>query len=215
MVHLPSPPTRKRDGSRRAVILAVASDQFGRQGFDATKWSDIAAGAGIGGTALYHYFESKNHCLFTLLADSLIEWAGTYERLLTPGAPARPALLAVVQATFAISEHDAVQNRLLVEEQGKLSTIHGEGPEEEARQEALAAARRVEQVWVAFLLRGMQSGDIPVADSRLLARAVIGLLQSVWRWYRPTGAYRLEDLNAFFSEAVLRLTNVAPAGPAG
>lgn len=184
----------------------MAADQFGRDGFDATRWSDVASAAGIGGTALYHYFMSKNHCLFTLLADSLAEWAVTYERLLPPGAPAMEALPAVVQATFAISEREAVQNRLLVEEQGKLSTIQGEGPEEEARQKALAAGRRVEQVWAAFLLEAMRRGEIPVADAHLLARAAIGLLQSVWRWYRPAGAYRLEDLEAFFSEAVLRLT---------
>jgi AcrR family transcriptional regulator len=190
------------------VILAVAADQFGREGFDATKWSDIASAAGIGGTALYHYFESKNHCLFTLLADSLNEWAATYERLLPAGSPAGEALAAIVHATFAISEQDAVQNRLLVEEQGKLSTIHAEGPEEGARQEALAAARRVEQIWVAFLLEAMRRGEIPVADARLLARAAIGVLQSVWRWYRPAGAYRLQDLDRFFGEALARLTGV-------
>lgn len=193
------------------MILAVAADQFGREGFDATKWSDIASAAGIGGTALYHYFESKNHCLFTLLADSLNEWAATYERLLPAGTPAGPAVAAVVRATFAISERDAVQNRLLVEEQGKLSTIRGEGPEEAARQEALAAARRVEQVWVAFLLGAMRRGEVPVADAHLLARAAIGLLQSVWRWYRPAGAYRLQDLDAFFAESLLRLIGIGTA----
>jgi TetR/AcrR family transcriptional regulator, cholesterol catabolism regulator len=140
------------------------------------------------------------------LADSLAEWSATYERLLQPGTPATEALTAVVRATFAISDQDAVQNRLLVEEQGKLSTIHGQGPEEDARQEALASARRVEQVWAAFLLEAMRRQEIPVADAHLMARAVVGLLQSVWRWYRPAGSYRLEDLDAFFLESVLRLT---------
>ena len=38
---------------------------------DATKLADVAAAVGIRSTALYHYFESKLHCLYIVMADAL------------------------------------------------------------------------------------------------------------------------------------------------
>ena len=50
-------------GTKRDEILAAATERFGRDGYEDTKWADIAADVGVGPTALYHYFESKQHCL--------------------------------------------------------------------------------------------------------------------------------------------------------
>jgi TetR/AcrR family transcriptional regulator, cholesterol catabolism regulator len=47
------------EGAKRAEILAAATERFGRDGYEHTKWADIAADVGVGPTALYHYFESK------------------------------------------------------------------------------------------------------------------------------------------------------------
>ena len=65
------------DGDRRArarsarVILAAAIDSFGADGYEHTKWAKIADEVGIGQTALYHYFESKAHCLLTIMSLEL------------------------------------------------------------------------------------------------------------------------------------------------
>ena len=50
--------------------------------------------------------------------------------------------------------------------------------------------RDLEFAWATFLTRGMEQGAIPQADPRLLARAVLGLYNSVWHWYRPKGSCR-------------------------
>src|SRR5919108_2694469 len=65
--------TEAQDGprSKRAAILAAAVTKFGEVGYEATKWSDIAGEVGIGQTALYHYFESKAHCLLTIMSLEL------------------------------------------------------------------------------------------------------------------------------------------------
>ncbi len=65
---------RSRDeGVRRAEILDAAIDRFGRNGYENTKWADIADDVGIGPTALYHYFDSKQHCLYVILDEALGE----------------------------------------------------------------------------------------------------------------------------------------------
>jgi len=56
--------------SKRELIIATATADFARVGYRASKWSDVADSVGIGSTALYHYFVSKDHCLFTIMARS-------------------------------------------------------------------------------------------------------------------------------------------------
>ena len=48
--------------------MATATEYFGRHGYEHTKWADIADAVGVGSTALYHYFESKLHCLYEIQA---------------------------------------------------------------------------------------------------------------------------------------------------
>ncbi|MEN0140095.1 MAG: TetR/AcrR family transcriptional regulator, partial [Rhodococcus sp. (in: high G+C Gram-positive bacteria)] len=40
---------------------------------------------------------------------------------------------------------------------------------------------------------------------RLMARLVLGLLVSVWRWYRPGGDLSLDQLNQYVRDATLRI----------
>src|SRR5918999_1484748 len=61
---------RKR--GKRDEIVAAATERFGRDGYEHTKWADIARDVGVGPTALYHYFESKQHCLYEIM-DQAIE----------------------------------------------------------------------------------------------------------------------------------------------
>ena len=58
------PPRSSR--SKREDILTTAIDLFGQQGYEYSKWADIAEAVGVGSTALYHYFESKLHCLYEI-----------------------------------------------------------------------------------------------------------------------------------------------------
>jgi hypothetical protein len=107
-----------------------------------------------------------------------------------------------VSASFQFNEAEAVKARLLINEQGKLSTLKTSGREESVRTEALRVSRRIEMLWVNYLTAAIQTGALPDRDPRLLAHSIIGLLQSVWAWYRPSGRYTLRDLDAFYSANV-------------
>ena len=73
----PAASQRRRSGrtsvsrSKREAILATATEYFGRHGYEHSKWADIAAAVGVGSTALYHYFESKLHCLYEIQAEAV------------------------------------------------------------------------------------------------------------------------------------------------
>jgi AcrR family transcriptional regulator len=184
--------------SKRDLILRLAAEEFGRKGFDATKWATIAESAGIGSTALYHYFESKTHCLFTLMLESYERWYRTWSDCLSSVDDPVGAIRAAVAASFSFTEAEAIQARLLINEQGKLSTLKTTGREQAVRAEALRVSRRIETLWIDYLTRAMAGGGLPQREPRLLAHSIIGLLQSVWAWYRPSGKYTLSELDAFY-----------------
>lgn len=195
----------KTNGGRRAssrnkrdAILAAAATVFGKEGYEDAKWADVARAVGVGSTALYHYFESKLHCLYEIMADALEVRQKEFEHHTKGAQDFREALLTVLRAGFAISDQDVLRYRVLVAEQARLA-VHRTSPrEEEARQRARERTRDLEFVWANFLSRGMEQGAIPEADARLLTRAVLGLHNSVWHWYRPEGDLTLDEVTEFF-----------------
>lgn len=56
---------------RKAAILDVATDLFGRNGYHETTIKDIAAAAGISSGLVYTYVENKDDLLFQIIARSL------------------------------------------------------------------------------------------------------------------------------------------------
>ena len=58
----------------------VATEHFGREGFEDSKWADVAAAVGVGSTALYHYFESKLHCLYAIMAEAMEVFREEFDR---------------------------------------------------------------------------------------------------------------------------------------
>jgi hypothetical protein len=82
--------------------------------------------------------------------------------------------------------------------------------EEEARELARARTRDLEFAWATFLVRGMEQGHVPQADARLLTRAVLGLYNSVWHWYRPRGTMGLDEVADFFVRRQLAVLSLPP-----
>jgi TetR/AcrR family transcriptional regulator, cholesterol catabolism regulator len=215
-----SPPelTSKRTrpiGVKRAEILAAATERFGRHGYEDTKWADVAAAVGVGSTALYHYFESKLHCLYVILADALEDFHADFERIAATHDEFLPALIEISRSGYVLSEREVLRNRVLVAEQGLVSVRRGSPREEEARQLARSRIRRLEFAWATFLARGMEQGAIPRVDPELLTRAVLGIYTSIWHWYRPEGALDLEALSDFFLDRTLAMIGAPSETRAG
>src|SRR3954451_8817873 len=203
------------EGAKRSEILAAATERFGQDGYEDTKWADIAADVGVGPTALYHYFESKQHCLYVIMDQALEGFRARLGALTDDGA-ADPldALVAVIDDTFRLSEHDVQRNRVLVAEQGLLSGRSTSPREEEARQSARARTRDLEFLWASFLARAMERGAIARSDPRLLTRAILGFYNSIWHWYRPNGIVALDRVADFFTDRAFALLGVAPEAAA-
>ena len=207
---------RSRDeGVRRAEILDAAIARFGRDGYENTKWAEIADDVGIGPTALYHYFDSKQHCLYVILDEALGELHERFNAITAEHADAGEALRALCADCFELSEREVLRNRVLVAEQVLLSGTSSSQREEQARLAGREKTRGLELAWARFLADAMRQGAIPERDPRMLARAILGLYNSIWHWYRPDQTLLLPNLSEFFTARMLAVagmsTDRAPA----
>jgi TetR/AcrR family transcriptional regulator, cholesterol catabolism regulator len=208
----PQPARRRVAGAKRDEILAAATERFGRDGYEDTRWADIAADVGVGATALYHYFESKQHCLFVIMAEAIEGFHGRFARTTAIEPDFLRALDQVFEDAFALTPLDVQRQRVLVAEQGLLARPRSSPREEQARQAARARARDLEFAWATFLARAMERGALPEGDPRLLVRAVLGLYNSIWQWYRPDGVITLESVAGFYRTSLFGVIGFDPAG---
>jgi TetR/AcrR family transcriptional regulator, cholesterol catabolism regulator len=197
-------------GVKRDQILQVAAEHFGRNGYDDTKWADVATVVGIGSTALYHYFESKQHSLYEIMARSVASFQARFDGIVSTHDDFRDAIVAVLVDSFDLTESEVLQLRVVAAEQGLVAVPSKSPREEEARLDARSRMRDLEFAWGIFLTRGMEQGAIPKTDPKLLARSVLGLYNSVWHWYRPGGPVSLADVSRFFIARQLTVLGLSP-----
>jgi AcrR family transcriptional regulator len=198
---------RQDDGprSKRASILTAAVERFGEAGYEATKWSEVADRVGIGQTALYHYFESKAHCLLTIMRLELQRSHDAFVEATSGTTDPVEALRAAVQAAFAVSEQEILQMRVLQNNMALLVAPRASKREETERVAARQLVQVIERDWTNLLVRGMSEGAFPVRDAHALGLGVLGLIVSVWRWYRPTGAASLDEISELIEGCCVRM----------
>ncbi|MGH3410615.1 MAG: TetR/AcrR family transcriptional regulator, partial [Streptosporangiaceae bacterium] len=82
----------KTSGTRER-ILAIAREQFARQGFTGTSIADIAGELGTTTAALYYHFSSKADILAALLEEPMAAYTRIL-RSLDSGSPSAEDLLS-------------------------------------------------------------------------------------------------------------------------
>ncbi|HEY0278967.1 MAG TPA: TetR/AcrR family transcriptional regulator [Solirubrobacterales bacterium] len=192
--------------NKRSEIVAVATEFFGETGYEDTRWADVATAVGLGPTALYHYFESKQQCLFEILVEGVEDARAEFLRH-NQGEFA-DAFPAVVRGSFDRTDREARRSRVLVAEQGLVRHQRPAPREETARVLAFSLIKEYEAGWRDLLTAGMSAGAIPTVDADLLTRAVIGTYNSVWAWYRPEGRLSLEEVADFYVPRLLAIAGL-------
>ncbi len=193
--------------SKRAVIIATAIDRFGEEGFEHTKWATIADDVGIGQTALYHYFESKVHCLLTIMRLELSNSVERFQAATASAPDSTAALAAAVASAYEASPRDALQRRILQNHMDLLATPRPSKKEEEERLLCRSLVQEIEHNWTGLVQKGIDEGVFRVTDALLSARMLLALVVGVWRWYRPGGEMTLAQITDVMAEAAARLVD--------
>jgi TetR/AcrR family transcriptional regulator, cholesterol catabolism regulator len=176
-----------------------------QDGYDHTRWAKIADEVGIGRTALYHYVQSKAHCLLTIMSLELGRSLEAFRGVTAEVQRADRALEEAIAAACGVSPREVLQMRILHNHVDLLAKPRHSEKEEVERQRARGLVRDIESEWTTLVERGMASGVFPKRDAHAVASVLLALVVSVWRWYRPGGPATLDQVRELITDACLRV----------
>lgn len=185
-------PPADREGARGrrrdAEVLEAATKVFHEKSYADASVQDVADELGILKGSLYHYIKTKEDLLVWLLEDVHDD----VERILqevqaVEGLDPLDRLALYVRKQVLYNARNLPRISVYHHDAGQLSP----GP-----LKALQQRRRAhEQVVVGLITEAQERGEVSEQfDARLLANCVFATMIWVYRWYRPGGRLKSEDL---------------------
>ncbi len=110
---------------KRRQILDAAIRVFARQGFHATRVSDIADEAGVAYGLVYHYFRSKDEVLNELFVERWSLLLAAIEETDKTGSPPREKLAAVAAFIVDSYQHDPELMKVIIVEVTRAANSFG------------------------------------------------------------------------------------------
>lgn len=180
----------------RDRILREAASLYRRNGFHGTSMQDLADVVGITKSSLYHHYPSKQ-ALLAEIVEATMERVGPQVR--SAAESDRPAgerlhLAVRLHTVEAIRDQDAVA--CFIEEGRHLAPTYLEAH--------VAKRDRYERYFRRIIEEGVDFGEFRPLDVPLTAMAILGLCNSVVRWFRPEGDHTPEEIADEFADLAVR-----------
>jgi len=155
---------------KRRRILRAAITVFARNGYHASKVSDVAAEAGVAYGLVYHYFGSKEQLLDTIFRRTWTNMLEAVEEVERSDASAREQIRAIAHIVLGGWQLDPDLIRVLVREVAR-------GPQLEQEIDEIGRAFDALERLVA---RGQEKGELRAdVEPRLAAWILYGALEEI------------------------------------
>lgn len=180
--------------ARREEITEAAIKVFHAKGYDAGSMDDVAHALDLRKGAIYHYFPSKGHLLYSIFDRAIttaLDLLEEYERIADPA-----------QRLAALIRHQAI---LVARDPGLFTVFFDQRPrlEEVFEQEIRAKERQYLQTFVAAVESAVAAGALPDLEPRYAAQAILGMANWTYKWFRE-GRDSAEELAETMVRLVLR-----------
>lgn len=190
------PPSAPTPSGVRPDIIAAATRIFSERGYHAASMSDIADAVGIRKASLYHHVRKKEDLLFAIhesLVDELID-----ETMAVSSSSASPSekvrQLLHVTMRFIARNREGVTVFL-----AERHAVTGE------RWQALVVKRDFYERMVSQIVtEGRDSGEFAELPPAIVAKALLGMANWGYTWFRQEGALTADEVAEVFAAIALR-----------
>jgi AcrR family transcriptional regulator len=193
-------PKTTKGGQRRIAIIGAASSVFDAEGYHRATMDRIAEASGMAKPTLYHYFRSKNEILYEMhqeLISELIEYHG---QRLQDGATPSELLVGVLGDVLELLEDRRGQVRVFFENSRELS--------EEQRALVNKAREEYTTMVEGAFREGVRRKEFRKVDAVLATRALFGMGNFAYQWFRPDGPLSALEVAvtfwAMFGDGIVR-----------
>ena len=182
--------TRTKPSARMEEILASAAELFYEKGYHATTIEDVAREVGMLKGSLYYYIRSKEDLLYELLLGIIVKGIEHASKAIDGVSDPTKRLEKAVEAQI---EH-IIQNQtyvgLFLHEFDTLS-----GKRQRRIQEEMV---KYQKMFVDTIRDGQKLGQFVESDPLLLADAILGMTNWIYRWYPGTRSPGLDGVKKTF-----------------
>ena len=190
-----------------AELLERAADLFAERGFNGTTLQDVADTMGLTRAAVYHYFDSKEVLLTTLVEGITASRLSEIKAIRANRTLSPPEKLAELTRAMAlnVATHAARFRLLLLSESGL--------PAELAARHARIRRDVLKQIAELFQ-EGQASGDFGETDPHLSAFALLGMCNWIAMWFKPDQKQTAEMVADQYAEMALSAFTRSGSKPA-
>ncbi len=192
---------------KRERTIAVAAELFYERGYENTSLDAIAERMNVTKPFIYAHFTSKAELLAEICSRGIASALAALDGVLAtvPGTPverlaevARRFVTAVLKSQRYIAIFAREEKNLAQEDFHRISEMR----------------RTFDHKLVKLLDEGVAAGEFHVADTRMAALAIGGMVSWAYVWYRPDGRLTLDQTSIELSELILGMVGVPRAIPA-
>ncbi|MGW6693641.1 TetR/AcrR family transcriptional regulator [Rhodococcus sp. NPDC054953] len=191
---------RQLDDVELTPILSASLDAFYELGYHGTTVREVARRVGVTVPALYYHHDNKEGLLIALLELSTADvLARAHDADADGGGDPVRRLANVIEAIV-----------LRMTQRARLASLEGEVRylSAENRQRYRAVRKGIEQVVLRIVEDGSASGVFDVDDPAETTRALLGMCQSIPRWYHAEGTLSPEKVAGKYAAIAMKTVGV-------
>ena len=188
---------------KRERILEEAVKLFYERGFSGTTLDDIAGKLGVTKPFIYTHFRSKVELLEAVCKPTIeMSLEAIAQAAQQAGSPAQRLHDGVINFTKVVLQRQA-NIAVYFREEKHLS--------EAGLAEINALRKRFDRTLSDLLEEGVRVGDFQIADIRVAALAIGGMVSWAYTWYQPGGRLTFDDVGATMARFVLQMAGARVA----
>ncbi len=189
-------------GIKRQEVLREAAASFNFKGYHATSLNEIASSLGVTKAALYHYFPNKNSLLAACFEQAMDVAFASLERGRKQGKTGRDRLVLTISGYVSQLIDELNCCVVLMEEQAL---------EPSDRAKLVRQRDKFERALRALVKEGIEDGSVVPCDPKLAIFVILGAMNWVPKWFKPSGAWKPEQLTVALGQIFERALSSAPA----
>jgi AcrR family transcriptional regulator len=184
-------------GPRSDELVEIAAGLFLERGYDATSMQEIADQMGILKGSVYHYVRTKEDLLWMIVEPRLKELVDNARAIFEQRDKA-----VLERITLAIEAH---AHSYEVHYPFMFVIIREDGRTISPKRQKLYQALQQEyyQLWKVVIEEGVAIGELRNdLDGSTIAHGVLGMVNWMYRWFRPDGPMNSKDVAQTFASMV-------------
>jgi AcrR family transcriptional regulator len=188
---------------KRERILEEAVKLFYERGFSGTTLDDIAGKLGVTKPFIYTHFRSKVELLEAICRPTIeMSLEAISNAVQRPGTATDRLFSGVVDFS-----------RVVLQRQGNIAVYFREEKNlsEAGLADINALRKRFDRVLSELLEQGAEAGEFTVADVRVAALAIGGMVSWAYTWYQPGGRLAIEEVGTKLAYIALQMVGVQSA----